>query len=379
VRGRVQEKPEEIPEIATLEGKTLTRFVRGSLFGGPLGRLAELKFAMGTSMFLVAFIFALFLSAIMFVLQVSLIYAVLGTVFFILIQYLVGPAIVARSTRLRYLEKGENPWLEKTVKELAEKAGLPMPKLAIVPDETPNAFVFGRTAKNATLAVHEGLLKKLNRDEVRGVIGHELGHIKHKDFIVITVLSALPLLAYIVARASWEAGRWTPASKKKEASGVKAAFFAVATISYIVYIVTLLCVRGLSRLREHYADAYSAYLTGSPRSLQSALAKITYGLSLSPKPPSGARPFYIGDPATAKLEISAIMEKKTEYDLDKNGVLDERELELAMEKEAQSTWTKINTWFSTHPPTFKRILLLREIETEMESGRLTVDRIYEEI
>jgi heat shock protein HtpX len=379
VRGRVQEKPEEIPEIATLEGKTLTRFVRGSLFGGPLGRLAELKFAMGTSMFLVAFIFALFLSAIMFVLQVSLIYAVLGTVFFILIQYLVGPAIVARSTRLRYLEKGENPWLEKTVKELAEKAGLPMPKLAIVPDETPNAFVFGRTAKNATLAVHEGLLKKLNRDEVRGVIGHELGHIKHKDFIVMTVLSALPLLAYIVARASWEAGRWTPASKKKEASGVKAAFFAVATISYIVYIVTLLCVRGLSRLREHYADAYSAYLTGSPRSLQSALAKITYGLSLSPKPPSGARPFYIGDPATAKLEISAIMEKKTEYDLDKDGVLDERELELAMEKEAQSTWTKINTWFSTHPPTFKRILLLREIETEMESGRLTVDRIYEEI
>jgi heat shock protein HtpX len=379
VRGRVQEKPEEIPEIATLEGKTLTRFVRGSLFGGPLGRLAELKFAMGTSMFLVAFIFALFLSAIMFVLQVSLIYAVLGTAFFILIQYLVGPAIVARSTRLRYLEKGENPWLEKTVKELAEKAGLPMPKLAIVPDETPNAFVFGRTAKNATLAVHEGLLKKLNRDEVRGVIGHELGHIKHKDFIVMTVLSALPLLAYIVARASWEAGRWTPASKKKEASGVKAAFFAVATISYIVYIVTLLCVRGLSRLREHYADAYSAYLTGSPRSLQSALAKITYGLSLSPKPPSGARPFYIGDPATAKLEISAIMEKKTEYDLDKDGVLDERELELAMEKEAQSTWTKINTWFSTHPPTFKRILLLREIETEMESGRLTVDRIYEEI
>ena len=69
------------------------------------------------------------------------------------------------------------------------------------------------------------------------------------------------------------------------------------------------------------------------------------------------------------------MGKKTEYDLDKDGVLDE--LELAMEKEAQSTWTKINTWFSTHPPTFKRILLLHEIE--MESGRFTVDRTYEEI
>jgi hypothetical protein len=71
---------------------------------------------MGTSMFLVAFILAPFPSAIMFALQVSLIYAVLGTVFFMLIQYLVGPAVVARSTRLRYLGKGENPWLEKMVK-----------------------------------------------------------------------------------------------------------------------------------------------------------------------------------------------------------------------------------------------------------------------
>ncbi|MEM3702986.1 MAG: zinc metalloprotease HtpX, partial [Candidatus Bathyarchaeia archaeon] len=298
-----------------------------------------------------------------------------------LIQYLIGPAVVASSTRLHYLEKGENPWLEETVKELADKSGLPMPKLAMVPDETPNAFVFGRTAKDATLAVHEGLLKKLNKEEIKGVIGHELGHIKHKDFIVMTVLSALPLLAYLIARATWEAGRWTPTStrKKGEESSIKAAFFAVAIISYIVYIISLLCVMGLSRLREHYADAYSAYLTGSPRSLQSALAKITYGLSLSPKPPSGARTFYIGDPAMAKLEISSIMAKKEEYDLDKDGVLDERELELAMEKEAKSTWEKINIWFSTHPPTFKRIQLLHEIEMEMESGKYTNDRIYSNI
>ncbi|MEM2522504.1 MAG: M48 family metalloprotease, partial [Candidatus Bathyarchaeia archaeon] len=229
------------------------------------------------------------------------------------------------------------------------------------------------------LAVHEGLLLNLNAEEIRAVIGHELGHLKHKDYIVMTMLSALPLLAYLIARATWEAGRLAPSSRKRDESNVKAAFFAVAMISYLVYIVSLLCVRGLSRLREHYADAYSAYLTGSPRSLQSALSKITYGLSLSPKPPSGTRAFYIGDPATAKLEISSIIAKKEEYDLDRDGVLDERELELAMEKEAKSTWTKINTWFSTHPPTFKRILLLREIEREMESGRFVAERIYAHI
>jgi heat shock protein HtpX len=345
-----------------------------------LSRLVELKFAMGASIFLVAFIFAIFLTAIMIILGFSLVYAVIGTIIFILLEYLIGPAIVRSSTRLRYLKTGENPWLETTVKELADKTGIPMPKLAIVQDSTPNAFVFGRTAGDATLAVHEGLLTNLNKDEIKGVIGHELGHMKHKDYIVMTVLSALPLLAYLIARGTWEAARWAgTSSKKKEEGSIRAAFSIISIISYLVYIISLLCVMRLSRLREHYADAYSAYVTGSPRSLQSALAKITYGLSLSPKPPSGARAFYIGDPAMAKQEIQFIMAKKQEYDLDKDGVLDEGELELAMEKEAKSTWSKINTWFSTHPPTFRRILLLREIEEEMKSGRYTSDRVYTHI
>jgi len=344
-----------------------------------MSRLVDLKFAMGSSVFLVAFIFAVFLSAIMLLVNFSLLYALIGTILFILLQYLIGPAIVASSTRLRYLKPGENPWLESTVKELADKTKIPMPKLATVPDDTPNAFVFGRTANGATLAVHEGLLTRLNEDEVKGVIGHELGHIKHRDYIVMTVLSALPLLAYLIARGTWTAARFTGSSRKKEEGSIRAAFLAIGIISYIVYIVSLFCVMRLSRLREHYADAYSAYVTNSPRSLQSALTKITYGLSLSSKPPSGARAFYIGDPAMAKQEVQLIAEKKDEYDLDKDGVLDERELELAMEREARSTWARMNTWFATHPPTFKRILLLREIEGEMESGRYTSDRIYSHV
>jgi len=345
-----------------------------------LARLAKLKLAMGTSIFLAAFIFALFLAAIMFIVNFPLIYALIGTIVFILFEYLIGPAIVRSSTRLSYLKPGENLWLESAVKELTDRSGIPMPKLAIVPDNTPNAFVFGRTASGATLAVHTGLLTKLNKDEIKGVIGHELGHIRHKDYIVMTLLSALPLLAYLIARGTWMAARFAgSSSKKKEEGSIRAAFFIIGIISYIVYIISLLCVMKLSRLREHYADAYSAYVTSSPRNLQSALAKITYGLSLSQKPPSGARAFYIGDPALAKQEIQSIMTRKQEYDLDRDGVLDERELELAMEKEARSTWSKINTWFSTHPPTFKRVLLLREIEKEMRSGRYTSDRVYAQI
>lgn len=335
---------------------------------------------MTISILLLSIVFALFLGVIMFVLQLPVIWAVIATLFFLLLQYLIGPAIVRGSTHLRYLKPGENPWLELTVNEMAEKSGIRLPRLAVVPDEAPNAFVFGRTGGDATLAVHEGLLKKLNKDEVQAVIGHEVGHIKHRDYLVMTMLAALPLLAYWISWGTFEAARWSRGgSKKEKEGGARAAFFVVAIVSYIVYIVSLACVMGLSRMREHYSDAYSAYITGQPRQLQSALAKITYGLSLSPKPTTGARSFYIGDPAMAKQEFQHIVKRKDAYDLDRDGVLDERELRLAMEKEAKSTWTAINTWFSTHPPTFKRILLLREIENEMATGKYASSRIYDHI
>jgi heat shock protein HtpX len=352
-----------------------------------LARLSELKFAMGSSIFIASFIFGLFLLGIIFLLQYYVLSFDLVTGFllvlggiavFILFQYLVGPAIVAATSRLHYLKSGENPWLESTVKELAEKSGVPMPRVATVPNNTPNAFVFGRSAGSATLAVHDGLLRSLNEDEVRGVIAHELGHVKHKDFIVMTVLSALPLIAYLIAQVAFRAGVYSSYSRgrNKNEGNAGVLLVAVGAVSFAVYIITFLAVMRLSRLREHYADAYSAYLTGSPRSLESGLAKITYGLSISPKAPEGARAFYIGDPAQAKQEISEIMENKSDYDLDKDGVLDERELELAMEKESKSTWVRMNSLFATHPPTFKRILLLREIEEEMETGRYTTDRVY---
>ena len=334
---------------------------------------------MATSIFLAAFIFGLLVFAIVYFLQLDvftgLLVALGGTALFILFEYAIGPTMVAASTKLHYLKPGENPWLEKTVKELADKSGLPMPKLAIVPNNTPNAFTFGRSTSSATLAVHEGLLKKLNEDEIKGVIAHELGHVKHKDYIVMTVLSALPLIAYLIAEVALYAGAFSGGRRNnKDNSG--AALILIGVVAFIIYILTFLIVMRLSRLREHFADAYSAYVTGSPRELESALAKITYGLSISPKAPEGARAFYIEDPAAAKQEVQHIMEHKDEYDLDHDGVLDERELELAMEKESKSTWHQMNSLFSTHPPTFKRILLLREIEQEMDTGKYSSDKVY---
>lgn len=343
-----------------------------------MANLSQLKFAMATSIFLSAFIFGLFVFAIVYFLQLDaftgLLVALGGTALFILFQYAIGPAIVAATTRLHYLKPGENPWFESTVKELADKSGISMPRLATVPDKTPNAFTFGRSTSSATLALHDGLLEQLNENEIKGVIAHELGHIKHKDYIVMTVLSALPLIAYLIAQVALRGGMFSGGRRNKDNSG--AVLLIIGGIAFAIYIITFLIIMRLSRLREHYADAYSAYVTGSPRELESALAKITYGLSMSPKAPQGTRAFYIEDPGAAKQEIQHIMEQKDKYDLDRDGVLDERELEMAMEKEAKSTWVQMNSLFATHPPTFKRILLLKEIETEMDTGKYSTDKVY---
>lgn len=303
------------------------------------------------------------------------------TVLFILFQWLIGPAIVKRSTKLKYLKPGENLFLEQLVNELSQHAGVPLPKLAIVEDPTPNAFVFGRSLRSSTLAVHTGLLRQLNTDEVKAVLAHEIGHLRHKDVIIMTIVSAIPILAYMIARtfmygSIFGGGRRGGGSRND--SGL--AMIAIAIISFVIYFVTQLLVLRLSRMREYYADSYSATVTENPHSLSSALAKITYGLSLSKKEPNGVRAFYIGDPSSAKREISAIMENKSKYDLDGDGVIDENELTIAMEEEAKKTsWGRVNELFSTHPPTFKRILNLKQIEEEIKTTGSVSGNIYKNI
>src|SRR5881398_3936893 len=171
----------------------------------------------------------------------GLIFGLVGAFFIILLQYLIGPVIVRATSRLHYLSPGENRWLETKVSQMASTSGIPMPRLAISPDPTPNAFVFGRTQKSATLAVHQGLLQRLNEDEIEGVIAHELGHVKHRDFIVVTMISAIPLVAYLIARAvlwgGYASGSSRRGSGKDNSAGV---LIIIAVVAYLVYILTTL-------------------------------------------------------------------------------------------------------------------------------------------
>src|SRR6266704_2796077 len=234
--------------------------------------LGALKRTMSFTIILVFIIFLgliFLLSAFYFDPVQGLILAILGSAFIILFQYAIGPVIVRATSRLHYLAPGENQWLESKVAQLASQSGIPTPRIAVSPDPTPNAFVFGRTSKGATLAVHQGLLQRLNEDEIEGVIGHELGHVKHRDFIVVTMIRAIPLVAYLIARAVLWGGYATGYSggrgNKNNSAGL---LIIVAVVAYVVYILTTLLALRLTRLRESYADAYSAYLTQQPRELE---------------------------------------------------------------------------------------------------------------
>jgi len=291
-----------------------------------------------------------------FWIQIVMIVAI--TIVFVLIQWAVSPGVIRWSSRLQYLKSGENPFFEDTVRELCQKADVPMPMLAMSPDRSPNAFVFGRSRNSATLAVHQGLMEQLNRDEIRAVLAHEIGHLKHNDMVVMTVVSVVPLLAFMLARSVlWSGGR------RNRDSG---ALIAAALVGLAVYVISQLMILKLSRQREFYADTFSAVTTGDPHSLSSALAKITYGLSLSREKPGAARSFYIGDPVTAKREIASIMQNKSKYDLDGDGVLDERELNRAMEQEAKHK--RHREFTSTHPTPLIPIQLHRQIEEDLKHG-----------
>ncbi|MFX1562561.1 MAG: M48 family metalloprotease [Promethearchaeota archaeon] len=300
-------------------------------------------------------------------------------VLMLLFQWLIGPAMVRVAVRMKYVDRRSGGWLYEEVERLSRKADLPMPNVAVVESKVPNAFVFGRTAGGATLAVHTGLINTLNQREISGVLAHELGHIRHKDLIVMTLASAIPLIALMVLRGSLWGGRAAAYSGRGSKNGkgclvILFALIAIAVLSALVFGLSLLVVRGLSRMREHYADSYSAQLTGDPRALQSALAKITWGLSLAEASKNtGLRSFYIGDSKQAAKEVGYIQTHRHQFDLDKDGVLDERELLIAMETEAKRhRLGGISAALSTHPPTYKRILLLKDLEKEITARQAVV-------
>jgi len=305
-----------------------------------------------TLLLLFGFLFGL-LAIVGYYFEISSYVIVILAILLVFFQWLIGPNVIWWTTNMRLLKRNEFPWLWETVEELCKKNKVPLPKLALVRSGAPNAFVFGRTPASAVLAVTQGLLNTLSKEEVKAVVAHEIGHIKHKDMIVMTIVAAIPVIAYFIARFLI----YAPKKEERRSGGA----ILVGLIAFVIYFITNLLVLALSRLREYYADRFSGINT-KPSLLASALAKITYGLSISPEKGENAavRSFYIADPISAVREISKFKREYSDFDLTNE------EIKRAMEWEKRNPFVRLSEIFASHPLTFKRILALKELEKEMK-------------
>ena len=185
--------------------------------------------------------------------------------------YLYSDRLVLRMTRARVIERREAPALFDAVAQLAAAAELPMPKVAIVPDATPNAFATGRDPERAVVAVTEGLLRLVDARELRGVLAHELAHIKHRDTLIATIAAAgAGAISFVAQIVQWHAIFGGVASDDEGDGGGVGALL----LSFLAPIGALLIQAGISRSREFLADEFAARLTRDPQALASALARL---------------------------------------------------------------------------------------------------------
>ena len=236
-------------------------------------------------------------------------------------SYWFSDKIVLRMYRARELSPSEAPMLHAMVEDLARNAGIPKPRVYLVPDESPNAFATGRNPQNAVVAVTEGIVRLLSPDELRGVVAHEMGHIANRDILVQSIAGVLAtVVMYIANMMQWGAIFGFGGRSDGEGGG---NVFSTLLLALLAPIAASLIQFAISRSREYLADATGAKLCGNPLSLASALGKLgAYSKQV---------PMRQGSPATAHMFI------------------------------VNPFAGGIGKFFSTHPPLEERIHRLREM------------------
>jgi len=273
---------------------------------------------------------------------------------FMLLQYLVSPAIVGWTMRVKWVTEAEEPELHRMVAELAQEAHLPKPRVGISQINVPNAFAYGRTQKDGRICVTQGILKLLNKNELRAVLGHEMSHIKHRDMIIITLLSAIPMILYWVAITTLYGG-FVSAGSRRKGGGNYGALIGIGAL--ICYFITNLLVLYGSRIREYYADKGSVELGNQPNQMATALYKLANSSANirdknELKKVEGAKAFFVSDPMQSMNELREL----SQIDRNKDGVIDQYELLTLRQMDVKlSFWSKVGEIFTTHPNMLKRI------------------------
>ncbi|MGI0133734.1 MAG: zinc metalloprotease HtpX [Candidatus Micrarchaeaceae archaeon] len=290
-------------------------------------------------------------------------YAIIGvTVLFFVFQWLASPALMRLMGQLKYIKEDEYPELHRMVDSLAKSAQVPVPKIAISPRKDPNAYVFGRTRNSATLVVHQGLLSMLTDDEMEAVLAHEIGHLKHNDTTVMMMISFLPMLMYMIAQSMFFSGMFGGGGNRNNG----AVMMLIGALAFVFYFILQIMMLGLSRMRESYADEYSAVTTRRPQDLASSLLKISASNAVNPvrDDSTAAKSFYLADLHTSKEDVEEIKAHSAELkkllpNLDIKQFIDETK------REAGGPAGFMVKIFSNHPPIYRRVLALAELNKEL--------------
>jgi heat shock protein HtpX len=195
-------------------------------------------------------------------------------------SYFAGDQLVLNASEAKEVDEASAPQLLNVVRELTIAANIPMPKVYVIDDSAPNAFATGRDPEHASVAVTTGLLDKLDREELQGVIGHELSHVRNFDIrftlLVGVLVGSIALLADMFLRYTfWFGGRGRSRDDRGGGGGLAVVMFIVALVLAILAPIAARLVQlAVSRQREYLADASSVELTRNPHGLESALAKI---------------------------------------------------------------------------------------------------------
>jgi len=251
---------------------------------------------MGATMFLLGLVLTGFVLALFFVFDyygsrgggsgIGLaVFAVLIGVGVAFGGYYWSDKIALNTARARVVSPQEAPNLHGMIDRICALANMPKPRVAISPVDMPNAFATGRSSKVAVICVTEGLLKRLEPDELEGVLAHEMSHVAHKDVAVMTVASFLGIVAALLVRFAFYSelfgggGRGRGGNNNQNALPV---IFIVMLVGIVVYAISFLLIRLLSRYRELSADRSGALLTGQPSKLASALVKVSNDIGRIP-------------------------------------------------------------------------------------------------
>jgi Zn-dependent protease with chaperone function len=268
----------------------------------------------------------------------------------LLLQYVLGPYILQWIYKIEWQDpKTLDPQLAEFIGRVCAERKIPLPRFGLIRDGNPNAFTFGHYPGDARLVVTTGVIDLLDADERKAVVGHELGHIAHWDFVVMTMAAAIPLMLYVLYIATRGGG------KQKSRSAGNAGW--IGLLSYAAYVVSQFIVMLLSRVREYYADQFSGEQTRNPDALSSALVKIAYGLARAPKEESrkddarmvAGRAFGIFDPNVAQtLALTSAG----------SGAVSADSMENAMKWDLWNPWAGLFELSSSHPLPAKRIKAL---------------------